>query len=358
MLANDYRPSLFKDVIGQDSITSTIMKSILQLKVPSAFLFAGPSGTGKTTVARILAKAINCEDLQEGEPCNKCDICKSISNGTSFNVTEIDAASNNSVDDIRALVDQIRYSPQIGKYRIIILDEVHRLSVAAFNSLLKTLEEPPAHVKFVLCTTEMHQVIDTIVSRCQIHKFRRVTNKEITTRLATITKAEGIEIDTNSLQLIAEISKGSVRDAISSLQKLNAYSGERIDYGQVLSILNIFDKNDHFRMMKAIKTNDVNEIIMIIKGVHETGYDYLQYLTSLVSHCRNLLICTGSKPMLSLLEVDDSVRMQYEQTGKLYNEKELLLIITKLQECMFQFDRAVNQRLHVEIALLGLLKSV
>lgn len=350
--ARKYRPATFDTVIGQQSITSTLKNAILNHQLAQAFLFCGPRGVGKTTCARILAKTINCMNpVNELEACDQCESCLSFNRSASFNIHELDAASNNSVDDIRNLVDQVRIPPQVGKYKVYIIDEVHMLSASAFNAFLKTLEEPPAYAKFILATTEKHKIIPTILSRCQIFDFKRITVKDIADYLAFVAKSEGVEAEEEALHLIAQKADGAMRDALSFFDQLVSFSGSKLTYQIVTEQLNILDHTYYFRIMDQVLNQDTAGLLLSINDIMNRGFDGQHFLIGLGEHLRNLLVCQDAST-LSLLEVPANLKQKYaEQSGKCTS-----LFLIKALEIHNQFDQSFkisnNKRLQVELALL------
>ncbi|HTX87914.1 MAG TPA: DNA polymerase III subunit gamma/tau, partial [Bacteroidales bacterium] len=290
--ARKYRPQTFVAVVGQKSITQTLKNAIRNNQVAQAFLFCGPRGVGKTTCARILAKTINCENLTaDGEACNTCPSCKSFNENASFNITELDGASNNSVDEIRNLVDKVRIPPQAGKYKVYIIDEVHMLSLSAFNAFLKTLEEPPAYAKFILATTEKHKIIPTILSRCQIFDFRRITVEDIVHHLQYVAKSEGVETEENALHVIAQKADGAMRDALSIFDQLVSFAGNALTYQTVLENLNVLDFEYYFRITEQILAGDIPSALLTIDEILDKGFEGQHFLIGFGEHLRNLLVC-------------------------------------------------------------------
>ena len=301
--ARKYRPQLFSEVVGQESITTTLENAIKNNHLAQAFLFCGPRGVGKTTCARILAKVINMED---GHPAD---------DDFSFNIFELDAASNNSVDDIRSLTDQVRIPPQVGSYKVYIIDEAHMLSQSAFNAFLKTLEEPPAHAIFILATTEKHKIIPTILSRCQIFDFKRIEIKDIVAHLSTIASQEGIEAEAEALHMIAEKADGALRDALSIFDQIVSFSGTKLSYQDVITNLNILDYEYYFRVTDAIRKEDIPQVMLEFDQILQLGFDGHNFLNGLASHFRNLLVCK-SEETLKLLEVSENARAKYFEQSK------------------------------------------
>src|SRR6059058_2716017 len=314
--ARKYRPQTFNTVVGQQHITTTLKNAIKNRQLAHAFLFCGPRGVGKTTCARILAKTINCENLQpDGEACNTCHSCRSFNEGTSLNIHELDAASNNSVDDIRALVEQVRFAPQAGKYKVYIIDEVHMLSSAAFNAFLKTLEEPPPYAIFILATTEKHKILPTILSRCQIFDFKRITLQDTVNHLEGIANKEHIKADETALQLIAQKSEGCMRDALSILDKIVSFTGGNVNYENTIEHLNILDADYYFRMIESMLQQDLAAAMLLYDEIDKKGFEGDIFLNGFAEFIRNLLICKDER-VSSLLEVVESFRVKYIETAK------------------------------------------
>ncbi len=353
--ARKYRPSTLAQVVGQESITTTLKSAILSGHIAQAFLFTGPRGVGKTTCARILAKTINClNPTADGEPCNNCESCNAFNNNASFNIHELDAASNNSVEDIRALVDQVRIPPQAGKYKVYIIDEVHMLSTAAFNAFLKTLEEPPAYAKFILATTEKHKIIPTILSRCQIFDFKRIGVEDIAKHLEYIARSENIEADKEALHIIAEKSDGALRDALSTFDQIVSYSGNKITYQDVIENLNILDYEFYFKITAAILNNDISEALLIYDEINERGFDGQQFLTGLTEHFRNLLVVSNPRT-LPLLQSSASVIERYKKQSSETSAGFLFKALEICNKYDLSYKSSNNKRLHVEIAITQLL---
>src|SRR6202050_1661830 len=309
--ARKYRPQNFSTVVGQTHITTTLKNAIKNGQLAHAFLFCGPRGVGKTTCARILAKTINCTNPSpDGEACDKCNSCISFNEGTSMNIHELDAASNNSVDDIRTLVEQVRFAPQAGKYKVYIIDEVHMLSSSAFNAFLKTLEEPPPYAIFILATTEKHKILPTILSRCQIFDFKRITNNDTTEHLEEICGKEGIRAEKAALQLIAQKSEGCLRDALSILDKIVSFTNGELSYRNTLEHLNILDADYYFRILEAMQQQDLSEALLIYDDINRKGFEGDLVLNGLAEFIRNLLVCKDEK-VASLLDAVESFRERY-----------------------------------------------
>ena len=310
--ARKYRPATFDTVVGQAHITNTLKNAIKTGHLAQAFLFCGPRGVGKTTCARILAKTINCTNRTENiEACDTCESCKSFNEGASHNVFELDAASNNSVDDIRNLIEQVRYAPQLGKYKIYVIDEVHMLSPSAFNAFLKTLEEPPKHAIFILATTEKHKIIPTILSRCQIFDFNRIQIEDIANHLAFIAKNENITADIDALQIIAQKADGALRDACSIFDQLVSFAGNTITYKAVIENLNILDYDYYFKVTDAILEENISSALLVFNEILNNGFDGHNFIAGMGEHFRNLLVSKDSET-IQLLEVGNNIKIKYK----------------------------------------------
>ena len=352
--ARKYRPQNFNTVVGQSHITTTLKNAILNNHLAHAFLFCGPRGVGKTTCARILAKTINCTNItKEGEACNECDSCTSFEKGASLNIHELDAASNNSVDDIRTLVDQVRFAPQAGKYKVYIVDEVHMLSASAFNAFLKTLEEPPAHAIFILATTEKHKILPTILSRCQIFDFKRITSNDTVEHLEEIIGKEHIKAERNALQLIAQKSEGCMRDALSILDKIVSFSNGALTYKNTLEHLNILDEEYFFKLLEYLTKQDLTNAMLLYDEINQKGFEGDMVLSGLASFIRNLLVCKDPASAV-LLESIEGWRDQYISTAKQISTPYLVSALNILNEAEIQFKVTRNKRLHVEMAIIKL----
>jgi len=350
--ARKYRPSRFLDVVGQEQVSETLKKALSSGKLAQSFLFCGPRGVGKTTCARILAKAINCEHPgTDFEPCGQCNSCVSFNQNASFNIFELDAASNNSVDDIRNLVDQVRFAPQSGKYKVYIIDEVHMLSSSAFNAFLKTLEEPPSYAIFILATTEKHKIIPTILSRCQIFDFKRISDIDIVKQLQKICEQEGITAEPSALHVIAQKADGGLRDALSLFDKIVSYAGKQVSYKDVITNLNILDHDYYFNIMEYFMTEDASSVLNAFNEIIRNGFDGEVFLVGMAEHFRNLLICKDEKTV-QLLEAADDVKDKYFRQAGLMNDTYLLNALNIINQCDIEYKTAKNKRLHVELALL------
>ena len=317
-----------------------------------AFLFCGPRGVGKTTCARIMAKTINCMNpTADMEACDECESCRSFNNSNSFNIYELDAASNNSVDDIRNLVDQVRIPPQVGQYKVYIIDEVHMLSSAAFNAFLKTLEEPPAYAKFILATTEKHKIIPTILSRCQIFDFKRITVDDISKHLQNIAVKEGVVAEEEALNIVAQKADGALRDALSIFDQMVSFSGKNITYKDVINNLNVLDYEYYFRMVDYILNKDNNSILLLLNNVVENGFDIQHFIQGLASHLRNLLLGRDEK-LVELMEVSRQLKVRYVEQSQRCSQYFLLKTLDLANQCDLNFRNSNNKRLHLEICLM------
>jgi DNA polymerase III subunit gamma/tau len=352
--ARKYRPATFDMVIGQDSITNTLKSAIKNNHLSQAYLFCGPRGVGKTTCARIFAKTINCSNLKENaEACDKCESCQSFNTLRSFNIHELDAASNNKVDDIRSLTDQVRIPPQIGKYSIYIIDEVHMLSSSAFNAFLKTLEEPPSHAIFILATTEKHKIIPTILSRCQIFDFNRIRIEDIVTRLNYVAKNESVITDEEALHIIAQKADGALRDALSIFDQIVCFSGRTIAKKDVIDNLNVLDYEYYFSIVDATLRGDVSQVLITFNEILEKGFDGHNLVSGLNSHLRDLLV-SKDEVTLRLLEATPSVKQRYLQQAQRSPVDFLFQALEIGSACDLTYKSSKNQRLHVELSLIKL----
>lgn len=350
--ARKYRPNTFNMVVGQDSIVATLKNAIKTNQVAQAFLFCGPRGVGKTTCARILAKALNCTNLTpEHEPCNKCPSCQSFNQSASFNVYELDAASNNSVEDIRSLVEQVRISPQGAKYKVYIIDEVHMLSNQAFNAFLKTLEEPPSYAKFILATTEKHKIIPTILSRCQVYDFKRITDNDIAKHLEYVAKQEGVTVEQEALRVIASKADGALRDALSIFDQLVSSSGNQISYKTTIHHLNVLDVDHYFKMTEHLFSEDVTTALLLFDEILAQGFDGQHFIAGLATHFRNLLLAQ-TPGTVKLMESSDAVKQKYIQQVQGIDRMLLVRAMELANQCDFNYKMSNNKRLSVEICLL------
>ena len=352
--ARKYRPETFQTVVGQPSITTTLKNAIRNKQLAHAYLFCGPRGIGKTTCARIFAKTINCFNITDKtEACNKCESCLSFNSSRSFNIHELDAASNNSVEDIRSLIEQVRIPPQIAKYSIYIIDEVHMLSASAFNAFLKTLEEPPAHAIFILATTEKHKILPTILSRCQIFDFNRIQIEDIVTHLTNIAKAKNIEAESEGLNIIAQKADGAMRDALSIFDQIASFSAGKITYSNVIDNLNVLDYDYYFKITDNILEGNVPASLMIFDEILDKGFDGHNFINGLSRHFRDLLVCRD-EITLQLLEVGASIRERYKAQSKNCSPDFLFNALSVTNQCDLSFRSSKNQRLHIELSLVQL----
>jgi DNA polymerase-3 subunit gamma/tau len=352
--ARKYRPATFDMVVGQESITTTLKSAIKNNHLAQSYLFCGPRGVGKTTCARIFAKTINCSNINEnGEACDKCESCISFNTLRSFNIHELDAASNNKVDDIRSLTDQVRIPPQVGKYSIYIIDEVHMLSSSAFNAFLKTLEEPPAHAIFILATTEKHKIIPTILSRCQIFDFKRIRIEEIVKRLKFVAENENVISEEEALHVIAQKADGALRDALSIFDQIVSFSGKKIIYKDVIDNLNVLDYEYYFDIIDKALEGDVSAVLILFNEVLEKGFDGHNFVAGLNSHLRNLLV-SKDEVTLRLLEATPSVKQRYFKQAQRSPADFLFAALETCSACDLAYKNSKNPRLHVELTLIKL----
>jgi len=350
--ARKYRPSTFNSVVGQSALTTTLKNAIKGNHLAHAYLFCGPRGVGKTTCARIFAKTINCQNLTtDHEACNECESCVSFNEQRSYNIHELDAASNNGVDDIRSLTDQVRIPPQIGKYSVYIIDEVHMLSTGAFNAFLKTLEEPPAHAIFILATTEKNKIIPTILSRCQIYDFNRITVTDTVAHLQYVAQQEGVTVDVNGLNVIAQKSDGGLRDALSIFDQLVSFCGNNITYQGVIDNLNVLDYEYYFRLVEAFLKGDVSQSLLIFNDILNRGFDAHHFITGLSSHLRDVLV--SKDPLtISLLEVGAGIGDRYKAQAQQCSPDFLFQALRISNDCDLDYRQSKNKRLLVELALI------
>ncbi|WEA00157.1 DNA polymerase III subunit gamma/tau [Mucilaginibacter sp. SJ] len=350
--ARKYRPATFETVVGQQHITNTLKNAIKNNQLAQAFLFCGPRGVGKTTCARILAKTINCNNLQpNGEACGECASCKAFENGNSFNVHELDAASNNSVDDIRSLIEQVRIPPQAARYKVYIIDEVHMLSQAAFNAFLKTLEEPPHYAIFILATTEKHKILPTILSRCQIFDFNRIKVEDMANHLASIAGKESIGYEPDGLHIIAQKADGGLRDALSMFDQIVSFSGGKVTYRSVIDNLNILDYDYYFNITESLLKEDTAKVLLFFDEILSRGFDGAHFIAGLSEHFRNLLV-GKDQSTLKLLEVSEGIKTKYLQQSQQASVSFLLSAMNIANQCDISYKLSKNQRLQVELALL------
>ena len=352
--ARKYRPVKFSEVIGQTHVTNVLKKALSSNKIAQAFLFTGPRGVGKTTCARILAKTLNCQDPSiDNEPCNTCSSCESFNQNASFNITELDAASHNGVDHIRNLIEQVRFQPQQGKYKIFIIDEVHMLSLGAFNAFLKTLEEPPPYAVFILATTEKHKIIPTILSRCQIFDFNRIKTKDITAYLKDVSKNEGLESEEEALNLIAQKADGALRDALSIFDRIASVSDKKISYDIVSENLNVLDYDYYFKIIDHFLLGDISSLLLTFNEITNKGFEPDIFLLGLSEHIRNLLVAKKVETH-SLLEMSEALQKRYVEQAKNTSLSFLLNALKILNECDVNYKLAKNKKLHLELCLVKL----
>ena len=350
--ARKYRPASFDTVVGQKALTETLKNAIKTNKLAHAYLFCGPRGVGKTTCARIFAKTINCfTPTAQGEACNHCESCAAFNEQRSFNIFELDAASNNSVENIKALMEQTRIPPQVGKYKVFIIDEVHMLSTAAFNAFLKTLEEPPAHVIFILATTEKHKILPTILSRCQIYDFERMTVQDIVNHLESVAKQEGITYEPEALTIIAEKADGGMRDALSIFDQTASFAQGNITYAKVLEDLNVLDVENYFKMIDFSLENKVSELMLLLNSIVSRGFDYGNISVGLAAHFRNVLMSKDEKTV-SLIETSDSLRQRYKEQAAKCPTSFLYKALKLLNQCDINYKQSSNKALLVELTLI------
>lgn len=350
--ARKYRPSTFRSVVGQRALTTTLLNAIASNKLAHAYLFCGPRGVGKTTCARIFAKTINClTPTAEGEACNQCESCAAFNDGRSYNIHELDAASNNSVEDIRSLIEQVRIPPQIGKYKVYIIDEVHMLSQAAFNAFLKTLEEPPHHAVFILATTEKHKILPTILSRCQIYDFSRITIKDIVDHLEYVAKQESITYEQEALNILAQKADGGMRDALSIFDQAVSFTGGNVTYKAVIENLNVLDFEYYFQLTDNILAGNVTECLLIMNEILAKGFDGHNVITGLASHFRDLLLCKDPRTA-AMFEVGASIRQRYIDTTTKCNNDFLYKAIEIINDTDLKYRASRNKRLLTDLMLI------
>jgi len=350
--ARKYRPSTFSSVVGQETITATLKNAIRNNQVAQAFLFCGPRGVGKTTCARIFAKALNCEHLTDDfEPCNTCESCQSFNNSASFNVFELDAASKNSVEDIRELVEQVRVQPQGAKYKVYIIDEVHMLSGAAFNAFLKTLEEPPAYAKFIMATTEKHKILPTILSRCQVYDFKRINDNDIVRHLQFVAQNEGVTAEEDALRIIAAKADGALRDALSIFDQQVSFTGKNITYKDTIQNLNVLDVDNYFQVLDIVLSDDVSGALLLLDDILARGFDAQNFISGLASHIRNLLLAQ-SPGTVQLLQVSDSIKARLQEQAQRADRMLLTRALELANQCDFNYKMSNNKPLSVELCLM------
>ena len=352
--ARKYRPATFESVVGQRALTETLRNAIRQNHLAHAYLFCGPRGVGKTTCARIFAKTINCLNPKEDhEACNECESCLAFNEQRSFNIHELDAASNNSVEDIRTLIQEVRIPPQIGKYSVYIIDEVHMLSQGAFNALLKTLEEPPSYAIFILATTEKHKVLPTILSRCQVYDFARITVADIIAHLQYVATQEGITVGEDALNVVAQKADGGMRDALSIFDQLVAFCGNTITYEQTIEVLNVLDSDYYFRLVDAARMNDVSGALLLLDEVLQRGFDAGHFITGFAQHLRDVLVSKDAAT-IQLLETSDAIRKRYAEQAQQCDALWIFKALDAVNKCDINYRTARNKRLTVELCLVNL----
>ncbi len=352
--ARKYRPQTFESVVGQQALTQTLQNAIRSNHLAHAYLFCGPRGVGKTTCARIFAKTINCSNPQNGfDACNECESCKAFNEQRSFNIHELDAASNNSVEDIRNLIDQVRIPPQIGKYSVYIIDEVHMLSQGAFNALLKTLEEPPSYAIFILATTEKHKVLPTILSRCQVYDFNRITIPDTIAYLQKVAANEGIKVSEEALNVVAQKADGGMRDALSIFDQLVAFCGNEITYERTIEVLNVLSADYYFQLVDSALQHNVAQALLIFNDILNHGFDAGHFVTGFAQHLRDVLVSKDPQT-LPLLETGESMRARYGQQAQRCHPMWIFLALDILNTCDINYRTARNKRLTVELALVKL----
>ena len=352
--ARKYRPQTFESVVGQQALTQTLQNAIRQNRLAHAYLFCGPRGVGKTTCARIFAKTINCLNPQNGfDACNECESCRAFNEQRSFNIHELDAASNNSVEHIRNLIDQVRIPPQIGKYSVYIIDEVHMLSAGAFNALLKTLEEPPSYAIFILATTEKHKVLPTILSRCQVYDFNRITVQDTIAYLQKVAASEGVTADEGALNVVAQKADGGMRDALSIFDQLVAFCGNNITYERTIEVLNVLNADYYFKLVEQALQHDVKGALLLLNEVLNHGFDAGLFITGLAQHLRDVLVSKDPQT-ITLLETSDAIRQRYAAQAQLCAPVWIFQALDILNTCDINYRTAKNKRLTVELALIKL----
>ena len=356
--ARKYRPTTFESVVGQEALTQTLRNAIRTNHLAHAYLFCGPRGIGKTTCARIFAKTINClTPTAENDACNQCESCTAFNEQRSFNIHELDAASNNSVEDIRSLIDQVRIPPQIGKYSVYIIDEVHMLSQGAFNALLKTLEEPPSYAIFILATTEKHKVLPTILSRCQVYDFSRITVVDTIHHLQYVAKQEGVTVSEEALNVVAQKADGGMRDALSIFDQLVSFCGTTISYEQAIEVLNVLDTDYYFRLVDAALAGGVSSALLLLNEVLQKGFDAGHFVTGMAQHLRDVLVSKDAATA-QLLETSETIRQHYQEQAQRCNAKWLFNALDVMNTCDINYRTAKNKRLTVELALIKLCRLV
>lgn len=354
--ARKYRPTTFASVVGQEHITTTLKNAIRTGQLAQAFLFCGPRGVGKTTCARILAKTINCTNLTaDTEACNECESCRTFNDSASMNIFELDAASNNSVDDMRELVKQVYIPPQTGRYKVYIIDEVHMLSLAAFNAFLKTLEEPPAYAKFILATTEKHKIIPTILSRCQVFDFKRIKIEDIVHHLEYIAKSENVTYEPQTLHIISQKADGGLRDALTIFDQLVSFTKGNLTTKACLENLNMLDSAYYFRLIQMLMQGQLAQSLLLFQEVLNMGFEGQHFITGLSEHLRNLLVCSDTASV-SLLDADEETRQQYAQQAQQCGLPRIINYLDIASDYEYRYRDAGNKRLHIEVCLMKMAK--
>lgn len=352
--ARKYRPQTFETVVGQSHITTTLKNAIKTGHLAHAYLFCGPRGVGKTTCARILAKTINCEHpTSETEACGTCETCLTFNENSSFNVFELDAASNNSVDDIRALTEQVRFAPQVGKYKVYIIDEVHMLSTAAFNAFLKTLEEPPSYAIFILATTEKHKILPTILSRCQIFDFKRIQTNDIVSHLNNICSKENLVAEEAGLHIIAQKSEGCMRDALSIMDRISSFSNGHLTYDQTVEHLNLLDASFYFKQLDAVMSTDIASVLLQLESVYQRGFEGDAIINGFAEHLRDLLLCKDPK-MTMLLDIPEAHKRMFFEKAQMIATEYIVSALNILNEAEIHYKTTLNKRLHLEVSFIKL----
>lgn len=355
--ARKYRPLNFDSVVGQSALTTTLKNSIASGRLAHAYLFSGPRGVGKTTCARIFAKTINClSPKPNGEACETCESCKAFNEGRSYNIHELDAASNNGVDQIRELIEQVSIPPQVGRYKVFIIDEVHMLSTAAFNAFLKTLEEPPAYAIFILATTEKHKLLPTIISRCQIYDFKRITVQDTVSHLEHVAKSEGITYETEALNVIAQKADGGMRDALSIFDQVTSFCQGNITYQQTITDLNVLDHEYYFRLVDSFLENKITDIMLTFNEILSKGFEGSHFIGGLNRHLRNLLVSQNPE-MTQLIETSDNVRQRYAEQARRCKTRFLYTAMRKCTDCDINYKASQNKRLLIELTLIEIAQS-
>lgn len=352
--ARKYRPQTFDTVVGQQHITTTLKNAIINQHLAHAYLFCGPRGVGKTTCARILARTINCENpTPDMEACGTCTTCEAFRDNTAFNIFELDAASNNSVDDIRALTEQVRFAPQTGRYKIYIIDEVHMLSSAAFNAFLKTLEEPPSYAIFILATTEKHKILPTILSRCQIFDFKRIRPEDTVAHLMSICGKEGVQAEEDALHIIAQKSEGCMRDALSMMDRIAGFTNGNISYSHTIEHLNILDADTYFKLTDILLSKDINSALLLLDSILQKGFEGDVLLNGFAEHYRNILLCKDAK-MAHLLDIPETYKKIYFERAQAVSSDYIVSALSLLNKAELNYKTAMNKRMHVELCLIRL----